>query len=189
MVRQWIPAGLCAVALVACGQDNALHFEAFPEADIVTVYGNVSQVDRAGVNATTEPVFSNYGIGFDAAMGLSRESLLALEQHDIVVDFPAGGAVRGFSGPLLRDVLNLAEPGAGEVLVTALDGYQRTIARDRIDRHDVILAISMDGRGLPLGGFGPAMLVWPRADDPALSGMPDDDWIWSVFAIEIVAAD
>ena len=47
----------------------------------------------------------------------------------------------------------------------------------------------MDGTGLPLGGFGPAMLVWPRQDDPALAGQSDDDWIWSVFAIEIGEAE
>ncbi len=187
MVKQFALAGFCAVLLSACGQETALHFETGTEADIVTVYGNVSQVDRGAVDSTTEPLFASYGLAFNAAMGLSRESLLALDQHTVVVDFPMGGDVRTFSGPLLRDVLALAEAGPGAVTLTALDGYQRTISRDRIDQHDVILAVGMDDAGLPLGGFGPAMLVWPRADDPALSGMTDDDWIWSVFAIEIVA--
>ena len=34
------------------------------------------------------------------------------------------------------------------------------------------------------------MLVWPRQTDPALMGMPDDDWVWGVFSLEVtVQAD
>ncbi|MAK63452.1 MAG: hypothetical protein CMF75_01720 [Maricaulis sp.] len=180
-------AVLCALALTACSEEPDLVFEApVEDADIVTLFGQVEIVNRAGIAPDVEPLFSNYGFTFEAAMGLSRESLLELDQQVVFADFPAGGAVREFSGPLLRDVIALADPAAGPVVVTALDGYQRTLDRDRIRQHDVILAISLDGDGLPIGGFGPAMLVWPRLDDPALSGMPDDDWIWGVFAIEIM---
>ena len=95
--------------------------------------------------------------------------------------------MRHFSGPLLRDVLGLVRPREEEIVVTALDGYQRSLARMTLDVHDVILAIRVDGDPIPLGGFGPAMIVWPRAQDQALTGMPDDDWVWGVFAIEVRA--
>jgi len=189
MLKRMIQAGACSLLLAACGAETALQFETASDADIITLFGDVSQVDRTGMDPVTEPVFASYGLDFQAAMGLSRDSLLALEQHEITVDFPAGGAIRTFSGPRLQDVLDLAQAGRGTVTLTALDGYQRMLDRDRIGRHGVILAISMDGTGLPLGGFGPAMLVWPRQDDPALAGQSDDDWIWSVFAIEIGEAD
>ncbi|WP_203290875.1 molybdopterin-dependent oxidoreductase [Maricaulis parjimensis] len=180
----------CA-CLAGCGARDAAPFDGPLDAgaDVVTLFGDVRLADRGAVDAETEPLFTNFGMQFEAAMGLSRESLLALPQHEVQVDYPAGAAFHGFSGPLLRDVLALAGSGEGDVIVTALDGYQRTIERSRVETHDVILAVSMDDNGLPLGGFGPAMLVWPRAQDPALQGMPDDDWVWGVFAIEIVGAD
>ena len=189
MLKQMIQAGVFSLCLAACGVESALHFETASDADIITLFGDVSQVDRGEMDPVTEPVFASYGLDFQAAMGLSRDSLLALEQYEITADFPAGEAIRTFSGPRLQDVLDLAQAGRGSVTLTALDGYQRTLDRDRIDRHGVLLAIGMDGTGLPLGGYGPAMLVWPRQDDPALSGQSDDDWIWGVFAIEVGETD
>ncbi len=88
----------------------------------------------------------------------------------------------------MRDVLAIANPYGDRLIVTALDGYQREINIDRIRQHDVILALRMDGQALGIGGFGPAMLVWPRGSDAALANMPDDDWLWGVFAIQVVTA-
>ena len=60
---------------------------------------------------------------------------------------------------------------------------------ERINRHDMILAIRMDGMPLAMGGFGPAMLVWPRGTDPSLADMNDDDWSWGVIAIEVFSEE
>ncbi|SDM64904.1 molybdopterin-dependent oxidoreductase [Maricaulis salignorans] len=156
--------------------------------DILTVYGEIGTVDRGPVDPVTEPLFGAFGMEFDAACLFNWASLTTLEQHLIETDFPLGGPVRRFSGPLLRDVLAIANPRGDRLIVTALDGYQREIELDRVLQHDVILALRMDGQPLGIGGFGPAMLVWPRGSDPALADMPDDDWLWGVFAIELVSA-
>lgn len=152
---------------------------------VVTLYGQIQTSNRAGLDPSVEPLFNTFGLAFDEAYAVSDIALENLPQHAVEVDYPAGDRSRRFSGPLLRDVLALAQ-GAGDMaVVTALDGYQREIAMQRIADHDVILATRMDDAALPMGGFGPAMLIWPRRSDPALAGMPDDDWLWGVVAIEI----
>lgn len=156
--------------------------------DILTIYGQIGTVDRGPVDAATEPLFNAFGMDFDAACLFNWGSLNDLDQHMIAVDYPLDGPVRRFSGPLLRDVLDIANPLGDRLIVTALDGYQREIDIERVRQHDVILALRMNGQPLGIGGFGPAMLVWPRGSDPALEGMPDDDWLWGVFAIEVVTA-
>ncbi|WP_339744396.1 molybdopterin-dependent oxidoreductase [uncultured Maricaulis sp.] len=156
--------------------------------DILTIYGEIGTVDRGPVDPATEPLFGAFGMDFDAACLFNWASLDDLEQHTIETDFPLGGPIRRFSGPLLSDVLDIANPRGDRLIVTALDGYQREIDIDRVRQHDVILALRMNGQPLGIGGFGPAMLVWPRGSDPALAGMSDDDWLWGVFAIEVVTA-
>ncbi|WP_300553084.1 molybdopterin-dependent oxidoreductase [Maricaulis sp.] len=179
---RWIMGLVAGLALMGCqaptnnGEDSA---------DIITIYGEIATVDRGAMDPLTEPLFNTFGIEFDAACVINTAALLTLEQHAVRADFPAGHSVRNFSGPLLRDVLAIAVPTGQVLVITSVDGYQREIALQRIYDHDVILAIRMEGDPLPMGGFGPAMLVWPRRDDPALTGMNDDDWSWGVIAIEV----
>ena len=176
-------AGLAALMILVACSPEARTGDDMP---VITVFGVIdAEPTRAAMAPDVEPLFQQYGLAFEAAAELSWSQLAALEQHRVEADFPAGGPVRRFSGPLLRDVLDLVQPREEEIVVTALDGYQRSMARMTLDVHDVILAIRMDGDPIPLGGFGPAMVVWPRVQDQALNGMPDDDWVWGVFAIEV----
>ncbi len=173
--------GLAACQAPTPGSDEA-------SGDTLTVFGEIGTVDRGPVDPVTEPLFATFGMDFQSACLFNWASLNNLDQHVIETDFPQGGPVRQFSGPLLRDVLAFADPRGDMLSVTALDGYQREISVERIREHDVILALRMDGRALGIGGYGPAMLVWPRGSDAGLDGMTDDDWLWGVFAIEVVAA-
>ena len=178
MIRLFTLA-LCATALVSCGARDA-----GPSGNIVTIYGDIRTVDRGPSQGALEPLFFAYGIEFDAACVLTFASLDLMDQRTVRVSFPQDGEERRFSGPLLRDVLSVADIQGQQLTFTALDGYQRTIAANRIANHDVILAIRVDGEVLGLGGYGPAMVVWPRDSDPALADMNDADWVWGVFAIE-----
>lgn len=161
-----------------------------PEAEtetgiLLTLYGDIQESNRGPLDPLTEPLFNTFGLEVREGFTVSGAQLRRLPQRTVQTDYPAGGEMRAFRGPLLRDVLALGAPAGELAVVTALDGYQREIALGRIQAHDVILATQMNGEPLPMGGFGPAMLVWPRQSDPALVGMPDDDWLWGVIAIEL----
>lgn len=176
------------LALVACSPARGGRADA-PSGAVLTLYGDIETVDRGPSQGALEPLFFAYGIEFGSACVFSTASLAALDQHEIRADFPLGGDERRFSGPLLRDVLAIAGPQGTHLTVTALDGYQRTIPLALVRDHDVILAIRADGDWLGIGGYGPALLVWPRGTDPDLAGQNDDDWVWGVFAIESVSPD
>ncbi|MEE2565181.1 molybdopterin-dependent oxidoreductase [Hyphobacterium marinum] len=179
---------LWAGVLAACSPATGGGRDA-PTGAVLTLYGDIETVDRGPSQAALEPLFFAYGIEFGSACVFSTASLASLDQHEIRVDFPMGGDERRFSGPLLRDVLAIAGPQGTHLTVTALDGYQRTIPLEQVMAHDVILAIRADGEWLGIGGYGPALLVWPRGTDPDLAGQTDDDWVWGVFAIESVTPD
>ena len=176
--------GLVAAMLLGGCQPEVADRSGGP--DLVTLYGPIALSDRGAMQPALEPVFASYGLEFDRALGLDRVGLTAFEQVDITVAFPLDGPRHIFSGPRLRDVLSFAGVAGRDIRVTALDGYQREIAAARYQDHGAILAILQDGRPLGLGGRGPAMLVWPRESDPALADMNDDDWVFAVFAIEVI---
>jgi len=182
-----IAALAAALALAACGQNDES-----PRPDhsggMLTIYGEIGVVDRGAVDHEVEPLFAAFDIHFSAAFVFRYAALKSLPQYEIRTDFPAGSDRRLFSGPLLRDVLAIAQVRGDTIRVTALDGYQREIEMSRIEAHDVIFAIDYGGRPMDLGGFAPGMIVWPRASDPALADMPDDDWVWGVFTLEAFTA-
>jgi hypothetical protein len=184
-----IRAALVSVALLTLSACDSTPSQSTAQGGgILTIHGEIGVVDRGPMDPETEPLFANLGISFDDACVLTFSSLIAMEQHTVRVDFPAGGAVRSFSGPLLRDALSIAQMSGDTLIVTALDGYQREITIDRIEAHDVILALRMNGDALPVGGLGPSALVWPRRSDPELAGMNDDDWVWGVISVEVINA-
>jgi hypothetical protein len=174
---------LASLSLIACSASGDV--EELPGGGILTLYGAIDRVDRGPMDPATEPLFARYGIEFETACVLNFGAMDALDQHTIRTDFPAGGDVHAFTGPLVRDVLAIGGVTGGTLVITALDGYQREIPVALMTEHDVIFAIRKDGDDLPLGGLGPVMLVWPRGTDPALADMSDDDWVWGVLAIEV----
>ena len=188
---RWIACFLSAFVLAACsGADG--HEPDAPDVSrggpaLVTVFGDVGLANRGPLDPDTDTLFDRYGLGLVSAVAIGWDQLAALDQYSIDADFPAGGMVHEFSGPLLRDVLGLTGPGRGDLVFTAIDGYQLALPQMVFEVHDVLLAIRVDGEAMPLGGLGPAMLAWPRINDDALAGMPDDNWIWGVFAIEVLA--
>lgn len=154
---------------------------------ILTVFGEVSDTNRGPVEPGLEPLFERYGMGFEAARSFTFSGLSAMELTEISVTYPDGVEPQRFTGPLVRDVLTAAGAEGETAIVSAFDGYQRQIPVARFEDHDVILALTRNGEPLAIGGFGPAILVWPRDDDAALAGQNDDDWVWGVFAIEIAS--
>lgn len=154
---------------------------------ILTVYGEVSETNRGAMLEASEPLFARYEMDFDAARSFTRAELTALEQGEIRVAYPLGGETHVFTGPSLSAVLDAAGAANATAVISAFDGYQRSIPVSDLRDRGVLLALTRDGEPLGIGDYGPAMLIWPRDDDAALAGQNDDDWVWGVFAIEVTA--
>lgn len=110
--------------------------------------------------------------------------LAALPHAAIETAYPPGSEPARWTGPRLSDLLAEAgAPGAGARL-SAVDGYEVAVTADAIAAHEPILALARDGQALGIGGYGPAILIWPAGDDPDLAALIESQSPWAVFAVE-----
>jgi len=90
---------------------------------ILTISGNVANPSRGAVGEN-DKFFSYNEVAFSAAAQFDYAALQGLGMTTIKADFPMGGEVHEYQGPLLADVLAAAGATGSTVTVKALDGYQ-----------------------------------------------------------------
>lgn len=141
-----------------------------PQGEVIfTLSGKVGKTNTTGGTAE-----------FDRAM------LEALPARTITTNTPWYEDEMTFEGPLVRDVLALAE-GSGEwATVTALDEYAVDIPVSDFLERDPILAMKRNGETMPDDDKGPLFIIYDYDSDPAL----DTDEIhsrsvWSVRSIAL----
>ena len=115
------------------------------------------------------------------------EELLKLDQVEIVTANEFVDGKRVFSGPLIRDVLDISHAnGAQHIRITAANDYQIEIDVEEFHKYDVILALSMDGVALSRRDKGPIWVVYPRDEYGELRDPRNDlKWIWQLRSIDI----
>ncbi len=152
---------------------------------ILTITGNIALPTRAGSAPDVDKFFSYNDVSFDKATQFDVAALQALPQTTLNADFPKGGTVSAFEGPLLSDVLRIAGAEGKIATFRALDGYGVEIPIDEAEKLGAVLALKRDGIPFAIGDFGPIQLVFPRAQRIDLADMNDDWWVWSVYSIQI----
>jgi hypothetical protein len=171
---------IAAFALAACQPGGEDVSPAAPAPVVLTVFspGVATEAPRTGL-------FERYAMT-GPAQGFTLVDLAGLESFEVDVAYPAASAVKTWRGPRLSAVLAVSgEPGAGAAL-TALDGYSVELSAALIAEHEPILAISVDGAGLTVGGLGPVTLIWPETYPGPDSEHGSANWVWSVFAVEVI---
>ncbi len=152
---------------------------------ILTITGEVGRSNRGPFDPFADKLLAFQGTQFDRAMAFDRAALEKLGMHEIMVGYPGWPSAHRFEGPLLKDVLAAAGVEGGMVQPVALDGYAAEIPYSDLTKYPVILALKMDGRWLPLGGAGPAWVIYPRDDFPELAEEDDAKWVWGVTHIRV----
>lgn len=186
-MRFFIQLNLIVIAL-AVALVLPAHAQQLPEpktTTLVTVTGNITKTNRGPYDEARDVLFKYLKIDFTKAAAFDAAMLAALKQHEIKTDFPMGGKVRSFTGPLLADVLRAAGATGTTATITAIDGYAAELSIAEIKKFGVILALSEDGKPFGIGDYGPAWLVFPRLENPALRDRSDDGWVWAVVAISV----
>jgi len=153
---------------------------------VLTVTGDVGVANRGPLDPPNDKLLETHNARFERAMEFDHAALVALGLHAVSVRYPTWPAGHRFEGPLLRDVLKAAGVTGGVVQPVALDGYAAEIPYADLERWPVILALKSDGRWLPLGGAGPAWVIYPRDDFPELAGQGDLKWVWGAFQIRAI---
>lgn len=186
-MRRFVSLRLLVIALAAAlALPAAAQQLAAPKTTVlVTVVGNVAKTNRGAYDETRDVYFKHLNLPFTKAAAFDYGMLTALKQHMVKTDFPMGGKVRSFSGPLLADVLAAAGATGTTATITAFDGYAAELPIADIAKFGVILALAEDGKPFGVGDYGPTWVIFPRADNPALKGRNDDGWVWAIAAIAV----
>jgi hypothetical protein len=126
----------------------------------------------------------------DSASGkeitFDRGDLEALPRHRLDTHTSVTDGVHHFEGPLMRDVLGVAQSPGEEILAIALNDYEITIPLSDFERFDVIAALEMDGKALTPRDKGPIWIVYPRDEHAELQDIRFDyRWVWQLCRIEI----
>lgn len=135
---------------------------------LLTVTGNITQT-----NAGDEAHFD-------------RQMLLALTQRDTATHTPWHDGRVVFSGPLGRAVLEAVGAQGTRMRVTALNDYAATVPMADFYEHDVILAMSADGKRLKIRDQGPLFVIYPFDEEPdLLNEEVTTRSVWQVKQIDV----
>ncbi len=156
------------------------------DAVILTIAGDIEKSNRGAFDPFADGFLGYHDKAFKTAFEVTAKDLAGLPQVTITAFGEADtwkGPVR-LTGPRLKDVLALAGAVGKPVTVFALDGYGAEFDVKSLNAHDWVLAHSLNGRRLSLGGRGPFWLAYETGDTPATTD-EEAKWVWSVFYIEV----
>jgi hypothetical protein len=102
------------------------------------------------------------------ALELKLADLERLPQHSFSTNTPWTRGALKYTGPLLRDVLSLAKAGGTLIRAVALNDYQVSIPVEDALKYDVIVALRVDGKPIPVRERGPLFVIYPFDSDREL---------------------
>ncbi|MEX0351603.1 MAG: hypothetical protein AB3N15_19440 [Paracoccaceae bacterium] len=154
---------------------------------LVTLGGDLGTSNLPARGEDDGGLFGYLEITYAEGMGFDAAALGALEQYEMTVPFgpPGQEADRAMTGPRLADVMAQAGVTGKTAIPIALDGYSARISWEQIERFEPILATHADQKPLALGGYGPAVVIFPTVEDPALAKELGNLQVWAVAYIGI----
>lgn len=97
----------------------------------------------------------------EGRLDLDMAALEALPQKSFTTATPWYKEPVSFTGPLLREVLALAEADGAKLTAVALNDYKVELPVDDLRRWDVVLARLLDGKPMATRDKGPLFIVYP----------------------------
>jgi hypothetical protein len=152
---------------------------------IVTIVGAISETNRGPYDPDRDKFFGYHEYMFDKAASFDLAMLEALGMETAEIEYEGWPAPIRFEGPLLADLLAAVGAEGTAVTLLALDGYAERIEGADIEVYRWILATRGDGTPLPIGGHGPAWLVYDRGADHRYTAEDEARWPWAVFLIVV----
>ena len=176
---------LSAFAVSASAARAVEQMEGPKEMVLLTVGGDIDNINRGPFDAEKDSVFSRLEIGFDRAFAFDRPMLMRLKQGTVTADTTELGKPAVFTGPLLTEVLAAIGAAPGKVSFTAVNKYEGYLESEDIETSDWILALEADGAPLGLGQQGPIWLINTRAPGDEPNQSHRGHWVWGVFFMRV----
>jgi hypothetical protein len=112
--------------------------------------------------------------------------LQALPQKSFTTQTPWEQKPVSFSGPLLRDVLQLVKAKGQHIRAVALNDYRVKLPMADARDYDVIVALQMNGQSIPVRTKGPLFIVYPFDAQKQLQHKTYyERSVWQLKAIEV----
>lgn len=175
-------AGLIfAFGVLVSGQTSA----AAADPAQLTVIGKIDNSNRSRFEPFSDAFFKFREKEFSKAFEFTYADLAALPQVTVNAKAEEWPAAISATGPALDKVMKAAGAAPDAKLsIVALDGYSIELEAGDREAQNWILAISVDGKPVGIGGRGPVWLLHDTAGQTVNSDV-EGRWVWSAFLIEV----
>lgn len=189
--REFITAALAATAVPAWAQSRPAGSGRGPA--LLTVTGAGVKANRGPFDPVRDQMMAKQKISFERAHAFDYATLAALPARRIRPTLEYDNKAHELSGPLLRDVLKAAgvTSAGGQLQMRAIDGYAPVISLADADKYGFIVATTLDGQPMPLGGLGPLWAVYDADRHADMAARPVDQRFaqcpWGLYHIAVQA--
>ncbi len=151
----------------------------------LTVIGKIEYSNRAKFEPFPDAFFKFREKEFSKAFEFTYADLAALPQVTVTARAEEWSAPVTATGPALSAVMQAAgaSPNA-KLSFVARDGYSIELDADGRKAQEWIVAISVDGKPIGIGGRGPAWLMHDTGGKTVDTDV-ESKWVWSLFVIEV----
>jgi hypothetical protein len=182
--------GAVVVPSVAAGSSGAR-----TGAGLLTVTGAIARSNRGPIDPVLDQLMVKHGRTFDKAWEFDAAMLARLPVVTIRPTLEYDAKPHTLSGPLVASVLGAAAVAANAAVtltLRAIDGYAVSVSLADASRYRMIVATTIDGTPMSLGGLGPLWAVYDAdriadfADKPLKQRFALSPW--GLYLIEVKAS-
>ena len=159
---------------------------------LLTVTGAVTRSNRGPLDPALDVLMAKHGARFERAWEFDASMLARLPAVTIQPTIEYDAKPHKLSGPTLASVVEAAgvSPGASATLaLRAIDGYTVAISLSDAHGYRMIVATTIDGVSLSLGGLGPQWAVVDADRLPAFKDKPLKERFglcpWGLYHIDV----
>ena len=162
---------------------------------LLTVAGSIGRSNRGALDPALDVLMVRHNSKFERAFEFDAAMLAKLPAVTIAPTLEYDAKVHKLAGPLLSSVVEAAgvQPGAAVTLgLRALDGYTVNVSLADARAYRMIVATTLDGAPMALGGLGPLWAVYDADRLPAFKDKPLKERFalcpWGLYFIDVKAA-
>ena len=162
---------------------------------LLTVTGAIGRSNRGPLDPALDQLMVKHKLAFDKAWEFDAAMLARLPAVTIQPTLEYDAKPHKLSGPLLGAVVGAAGvvPGAAVTLgLRAIDGYSVAVSLADANRYRMIVATSLDGVPMSIGGLGPLWAVYDADRLPDFKDKPLKERFglcpWALYLIDVKAA-
>ena len=161
---------------------------------LLTVVGAIARSNRGPLDPALDQLMVKHKAKFDKAWQFDAAMLARLPAVTIQPTLEYDAKVHKLNGPLLSTVVEAAGVAAGANVMLALraiDGYTIALSLADARAYRMIVAGTLDGAPMSLGGLGPLWAVYDADRLPAFKDKPLNERFalcpWGLYFIEVKA--